>query len=212
MPIPEDIYSENITTLGELLQARTNLINEIKEGVEFWESHMDDVANIAKSIAEALKLPPPLVDRIYKGGLLHDMGKSMFEMQSALMHPGKLVGPQLELVRQHTVYGVQVVEFAFGITDPIVLAIVKSHHEKLNGNGYPEGLRGHQISQPVRITTVADICCAITRDRPTAPARSREFAVSVLREEADAGELDFYLVETLAVDVFGFPARPPKPT
>jgi HD-GYP domain-containing protein (c-di-GMP phosphodiesterase class II) len=153
-----------------LIRARTSVINEIKAGIEFWESHMDDVANIAKSIAEALKLPPPLIEQIYKGGLLHDMGKSMFEMQPALMSSDKLVGPQLDLVRRHTIYGVQVVEYIFDITCPVVLEIVLSHHEKLNGSGYPEGLRGNNISLPVRITTVADIGAAITRDRPTSPA------------------------------------------
>jgi len=207
--ISEDIYSENAANVSDLMKVRTNLINAIKEGIEFWEPHMDDVANIAKSIAEALELPSPIIDRIYKGGLLHDMGKSMVEMQPALMYPGKLLGPQLDLVQRHPIYGAQVVEYIFGITCPVILDIVLSHHEKLDGSGYPEGLRRDSISLPVRITTVADIGAAITRNRPTSPARSRDEAATILRQEVDLGELDYRTVETLIVDVWGLPKRAP---
>jgi HD-GYP domain-containing protein (c-di-GMP phosphodiesterase class II) len=191
------------------MQARAQVIEEVKQGIEFWGSHMDDVANVSKSIAVALGLPPPLVGSIYMGGLVHDMGKSMAEMQPALMHPGKLNASQLQLVRQHTIFGVDVVKLIFGTTDRIVLDIVLSHHEKLDGSGYPYGLRDSQISLPVRISTVADIGCAMTRARPTGLARPREFAASALWREADKGELDRSVVKALVADVWGLPCNTP---
>ena len=208
MRMPENIQNENITpSLAEFIQSRKRVIEEIEQGVAYWATHMEDVAFVARSIAIALELPSDTVEQVYKGGLLHDMGKSAAEMHSILMHPGKLTEAQWQIVKRHPVLGVEVIQTIFGINDPIILDIAKQHHEKLDVSGYPNGLKGDEIAVPVRIVTVADICCSITRDRPTAPARSREVAVFNLRQEADKGELDSIIVETLAVNVFGLPAR-----
>lgn len=98
-----------------------------------------------------------------EGTLLHDVGKSMID-PSITLHRGPLSDEQWRAMKMHPVYGYEILS-AHGLLGPAALDVVRHHHEKLDGSGYPDGLRGEQISPLVRISTIADIFDAMTTRR-----------------------------------------------
>ncbi|WP_313072046.1 HD-GYP domain-containing protein [Melaminivora sp.] len=97
-------------------------------------------------------------------GLLHDLGKARTPLE-VLNKPGSLSDEEFALIKQHPVVGWQLLQ-AGGVQDADVLDACRHHHERLDGTGYPDGLRGEQISTLARMTALCDVYDAITSDRP----------------------------------------------
>ena len=124
---------------------------------------------------------PAVLQELGEGTLLHDIGKSM--MDSAIVQcQGPLSDGQWEEMKKHPEYGHEILRQhnAFG---ELALDIVLHHHEKLNGNGYPHGLKDHEIHPLVRISTIADIFDAMTTRRPYRDAVDSFPALQVMRDE-----------------------------
>ncbi len=121
------------------------------------------------------------------GALLHDIGKSKVD-PSITNCRGKLNAVQWESMKQHPEHGCDILRQQ-GIKDEIVLDVVRHHHEKLNGSGYPSGKQGNDISQLVRITTIADIFDALTTKRSYKGAVDSFPALKLMKEEM-GDELD----------------------
>jgi HD-GYP domain-containing protein (c-di-GMP phosphodiesterase class II) len=123
-----------------------------------------------------------LEDRLRKLGLgllVHDVGKLAVPPE-ILNKPGRLTDPEMEVMKTHTVAGVELLRPAD--LSPLSLSVVRDHHERLDGSGYPEGLFGAQVQEFPRIAAVADVYDAVTSERVYKPAAPPHVGVRVIRE------------------------------
>ncbi len=156
--------------------------------------HCERLAVVSVSLGQALGLPRPQLLALYRGGFLHDIGK--VSVPDSILHkPGPLTEEEWAVMRAHTVKGEQICRPLKTLA--LVLPIIRSHHERWDGSGYPDGLRGEGIPLLARILQVADIYDALTSVRPYKPAYSPEEALEVMEEEARRGWRDPELVSLL---------------
>lgn len=143
--------------------------------------HQERVAKLACAIAEELGLPPERVEGLRVAALLHDVGKVLAVPGEILSKPGKLADYEMALIRPHPDVGYELlrnVEFPWPVGE-----IVRQHHERLDGSGYPRGLRDDEIILEARILGVADVVEAISSHRPYRPALGVERALEEIRDE-----------------------------
>ena len=132
-------------------------------------AHSEKVACYAELIAKNMDMPCRDVENIKMAAFLHDVGKIEIS-RSVLCHDGKLTDEDWEIMRQHPVWGADTVR-AFALLAPLVPMILY-HHERYDGSGYPEGLKGDSISLGARIIAVADSFDAMSTNRPYKAAKS----------------------------------------
>ncbi len=128
------------------------------------------------------------------GSLFHDYGK-VYIPKALLDKPGKLTEAEYEELKQHPVYGYDALK-DLEIFSPVSLGIVKHHHEKENGKGYPDGLSGRDIARSSKITALADVFSALTTNRAYREALPREAALEIMVGEMD-GSFDPQYLEVL---------------
>jgi putative two-component system response regulator len=131
---------------------------------------------------------------LHRGGVLHDLGK-IGVPDSILLKPGPLTDVERAVVREHPVVGEKICAPLKSLR--LVLPIIRHHHERWDGTGYPDGLAGEAIPLTARILQSADIYDALTTARPYKPAYSREQACATMREEVAKGWWDPNAVEAL---------------
>jgi len=145
------------------------------------EGHCERVPSLTMTIARKLGIPEDQIIHIYRGSLLHDIGK-MGIPDSILLKPGKLDDKEWELMYKHPSY-------AYDMLGPIdylrpALDIPYCHHEKWDGSGYPRGLKGEEIPMAARIFAVVDVYDALTSDRPYRKAWSENEALEYVKNES----------------------------
>ncbi len=172
-----------------------SLVKVVEAKDPYTAGHSERVMGYSVRIAEALGLDEPSVRIVKMGSLIHDIGK-IGVPDVILTKPGRLTENEFTLVKQHPIIGARMVESipSFQPCMPIVM----SHHERLDGKGYPYGLAGNQIGTFVRIVTVADCFDAMTSNRAYRHGLSCEYALAELRKEVESGGLDGKIVEALA--------------
>ena len=143
--------------------------------------HIDRVGDMAVAMGERLWLPSDRIDVLRWSGRLHDVGK-LGVPNSILRKPGALTPAEFEVIKQHAPRGWQIAR-ASGILRETA-PIIRSHHERLDGTGYPDGLEGDAIPFEARIVAVADVWDALTSDRPYRGAMSDAEALELIRSEA----------------------------
>ena len=116
--------------------------------------------------------------RIGLGGMLHDVGKSQVP-KAILLKPGKLTQREFEKIKAHPLLGLRTVR-QFNTVSLVTASIIRSHHERLDGSGYPDGLGANDLSQVVRLAAIADVYDALTTDRCYAPARKPAEALKMM--------------------------------
>ena len=158
------------------------------------------MAGLAAAFSSALGLCPADRHRLAKAALLHDVGKTKIP-PAILNKPGKLDEAELKVMRTHPAHGHAML--AGRGFDPIMLAVVRSHHEMLDGSGYPDKLKGGEIPDLVRLVTVCDIYGALIERRCYKPPMESTKAYGIL--ESMAGRLDGDLVRAFrpVVSAFG---------
>ncbi len=142
--------------------------------------HSKRVTRHAERIARELGLPGAEVTRVRTAASVHDVGK-VHTPSRILVKPGALTDREFEVMKRHSVDGAEMVA-TLGV--PEVTAMVRHHHERLDGSGYPDGLRGEEIPLGARIIAVADTFDAMTSSRAYRAARTHREALDVLAEEA----------------------------
>jgi putative two-component system response regulator len=177
-----------------------SLAQTIEARDPFDGGHCARVSSNAVRFGKSLGLSKSDLDILRIGGLVHDIGKIGI-LDTILSKPGPLDYEEARLVEQHTVIGEQICAPLKSFRH--VLPLIRSHHERLNGSGYPDGLRGDQIPLTVRILQIADICDALTSDRSYRRTLSLPNALIVLFEEAERGWLEETLVSKYASLVIG---------
>ena len=185
----EDKVKERTEELSEayrrLLSTNMETVRVLAETIEakdrYTRGHCNRVRVISRSIAERAGLPAEKTEIIEYGALLHDIGKIGIP-ESLLLKDGTLSREEQTIFRQHTVIGWKIL----GSVDFFrrCLDIVRSHHERFDGMGYPDGIMGRELDEGVRIVTIADAFDAMTSDRPYRRAMPIESALGELEKMA----------------------------
>ncbi|MCJ7626397.1 MAG: HD-GYP domain-containing protein, partial [Anaerolineaceae bacterium] len=177
---------------------KTKLVQELKKTVEgtihtiaatveirdpYTAGHQKRVAELAAAIASEMNLSEHQVEGIRMAGFIHDLGKIQVPAE-ILSKPGQLSELEFSLIKSHPQVGYDLlkdIEFPWPIAD-----IILQHHEKMNGSGYPQGLKGDEIKLEARILAVADIIEAMSSHRPYRPALGIEKALEQIRKDRGA--------------------------
>jgi putative two-component system response regulator len=144
-------------------------------------------------LGETLGLPEEYIKTLRRAGIVHDIGKVVVP-DAILLKPGPLSEDEAEVMRKHPVVGERIC--APLRTFRLVLPIIRHHHERHDGSGYPDGLRGAEIPLTAGILQLADVYDALTTDRPYRSAASSEVALNKMDEEAARGWWDRDLFTT----------------
>ncbi len=166
------------------IERRTQVLERLASDLEardpYTHGHSRRVARYATMIAKRIGAGGEELARIRIAAALHDVGK--LETPTAVLHkPGRLTESEFAIVKEHPVTGAQMVSI---LEDPELESIVRHHHERLDGTGYPDRLAGDRIPLGARIISVADTFDAITSARPYRAARPHREALKILRAEA----------------------------
>lgn len=156
-------------------------------------AHTVTVAVIARALAKKSRLPDSMCEEVYLAGLVHDIGKIRVP-KDILCFPGRLEGDMLKEMQRHVVYTKEILEGSFSYK---IVDIASNHHEKLDGSGYPRGLRAIDLSIGDKIIAVADIASALYCKRSYKTAFPAEKIISILEGDAKNGKLDKRIVEHL---------------
>jgi putative two-component system response regulator len=165
------LFMGSIKALAQALEAKD----------EYTQGHSARVAEVSVSIARYLSLGENEVNDIWLAGFLHDIGKIGIQ-ESVLNKPGKLTSSEWELVQQHPVVAERILCPIEELAE--VIKIVRHHHERYDGSGYPDGIKGSDIPLGARILSVADAYDALTSKRPYREALTHDAAIAVLEEAA----------------------------
>jgi putative two-component system response regulator len=167
--------------------------------------HCERLATYSIALGQALGLPRQDQLALYRGGYLHDIGKISIP-DVILFKRGLLTDDEWQTMRLHTVRGEEICRPMKTLTP--VLPIIRSHHERWDGSGYPDGLAGEEIPLLARILQVADIYDALTTARPYKPAFSHQHTIEIMLEEARRGWRDPELVPLFAEISQSAPTNP----
>lgn len=162
-----------------LLSTVKALANTIEQRDPYTAGHQDRVAQLAVAIGSELGLAKSRLTGIEMGGVIHDIGKIAVPAE-VLNRPGALSEAEFALIKAHPEKGyaiVKEIDFAWPVTEMIL-----QHHERLDGSGYPNGLKGDKICLEARIIAVADVVEAITSHRPYRPGRGIDVALDEITE------------------------------
>jgi putative two-component system response regulator len=180
-----DSAASIITTLATMIEARDG----------YTEGHCHRMANYATAIGRALGFGAGDLQALHRGGFLHDIGMLAIS-PTVVLRAGPLEPEEFERVKSHTVVGD---ELCRGLRSlQAVRPIVRHHHERLDGSGYPDGLRGAEIPLLAQIIGAVDAYDAVTHQRPYQRTRSSDEAVQLLREQVACGWRDALIVDTFA--------------
>ena len=187
-------------------QTRDVLLGVTAEHSAGLPQHMLEVGELARNVARRLGLDAETVDLTLRAGELHDVGKIAIP-ESILSKAGPLSEGEWAFVRNHTLIGQRVLNTAAALQP--VAKLVRSTHERYDGAGYPDGLRGEQIPLPSRIVFACDAYYAMSSDRPYAPGRSETEARAELSRCAGS-QFDPRVIDALLVELDQRTPTPPQ--
>lgn len=183
-----------------------HLLFELAEGIEARDrrtaGHCRRIAELAVRLAQRLGLDGEAQEALRQAGYLHDLGKLMVP-EAILNKVGPFEAGEWEIMRRHPLDGERLCA-PFRSLGP-VLPIIRHHHERQDGSGYPEGLRGDAIPMTARILQVVDVYDALVQARPYKPALGPSDALAVLHDEVQRGFWDPQVFAALCAEV-GEPA------
>ena len=185
-----ELFQEReLLTLGVV----QSLVRTLEARDEYTCGHSDRVAEITRMLARELGVSKCECARIYRSGLLHDIGK-VGVPDEVLGKTGRLTDEEFQMIQQHPVIGMRILKDLRSFED--MLPAVMHHHERVDGKGYPAGLKGDDIPFTARIMAVADGFDAMTSNRPYRSGMPFEKAENILRENAgsqwDTAVVDAY--------------------
>jgi putative two-component system response regulator len=184
-----------IDTLDEAETILMTLAQIVERRDPYTGKHCQRLSVASVMLGEALGLPSQDLTSLYRGGFLHDIGKIGIP-DSILFKRGRLTAEEWDVMRSHPVRGEEICRAMRSLWP--VLPIIRGHHERWDGSGYPDGLAGEDIPLLARILQVADIYDALTTERPYKLALAPEAAFAVMEEEVRRGWRDPELVPLFA--------------
>lgn len=187
-----------VKRVTDSLEDATAVISSLANAIEgrdtYTRGHVERVSTYATVVGRRVGVNARELSILRLGGIVHDIGKVAVR-DDILNKPGKLTDEEFEIVRRHPVIGYDILRPSRTFRD--VLPIVRWHHERPNGTGYPDGLSGDQLPLLPRIIAVADVFDALSTTRSYRPAFSLAEYTAILRRAAEKEELDPSLVEVL---------------
>jgi putative two-component system response regulator len=197
-----------MNALHETLDSAEAVIFALAAAVEakdtLTEKHTRRVADSAQHLGVRLGLPQAALDALYRGGIVHDIGK-IGVSESILLKAGPLSFGELERMRTHPEIGENIVSPLRSGSN--LLPIIRHHHERFDGQGYPDGLRGNGIPLLARIIAICDAFDAMVNDRPYRRGLSVDQATAILRDGAgtqwDPQLVDLFIAELPVMEHMG---------
>ena len=180
-----DSAASIITTLATMIEARDG----------HSDGHCHRMANYAAALGRRLNLDADDLQALRRGGMLHDIGMLAIP-ESVILKSGPLDPAEFDVVKTHTTVGDSLCSNLRSLQS--VRPIVRHHHERRDGSGYPDRLQGNEIPLLAQIISVVDVYDAVTTRRAYQPSRSADEAVGVLRSEVEKGWRSHDLVEEFA--------------
>lgn len=167
----EDLFMSLVRTMVNALDAKSH----------WTRGHSERVTAYAEEIAKEIGLDEDEIKNLRLAGLLHDIGK-IGTYDHLLDKPSKLTTEEFEIVKKHPAQGAEILKEIKQLKD--IIPLIRHHHERFDGRGYPDGLRGENIPLGARILHVADSFDSMTADRPYRPAPGLEYAISEFKKYA----------------------------
>ncbi len=146
--------------------------------------HCERLVQLGKAFGEYLKLSRNQIRDLMWGGYLHDIGKVGIP-DAILLKCGKLTPSEWEIMRQHVLIGEHICQALRSTRG--VIPIIRHHHERWDGSGYPDGLKGNEIPELAQVFQIIDIYDALTSERPYKKAYTLEEALSIMKQETQSG-------------------------
>jgi putative two-component system response regulator len=190
-----DSAASVILTLGRTIEARD----------PYTQGHCERLAGYATALGAHLGLPDDQQLALYRGGYLHDVGKVGIP-DAILLKPGPLDHDEFVVMQQHTVIGDSICREFRLLKD--VSPIIRHHHERADGTGYPDRLSGNGVPLLAQVLGIVDTYDAVTTERPYKPAFTSEQACRELRDESRKGWKSAHLVEEFVSIVSGLTPPP----
>ncbi len=163
----------NFPALAQLVERVRRLVRKRTGSLAYPDAHTIAVARLAVSVASRVSTEPVALQDVAEGALLHDVGKLDVDGR-ILDKPGPLTDDELAAVREHPIRGEGMLR---GAVRDASLAVIRSHHERWDGSGYPDGLKGAETPLAARAVALADAFVAMREDRPYRSALSEREAV-----------------------------------
>lgn len=160
-----------------LIASITSLVSALEARDSYTKGHSESVARIVKGMFLLSGADSEKLNRIEVGAQLHDIGK-IGVRDNVLLKPGQLTTKEFEHIKLHPAIGKRILQSIKSLED--IIPIVKHHHERWDGTGYPDGLKGNQIPFWARLTAVADAYDAMTSDRPYRPGLQPQRAQDII--------------------------------
>lgn len=182
LALQKELEDQLQSALGALKSATLATLEAFTETIEqkdpYTKGHCSRVRTISLAMADALNFSDERCLTLEGGALLHDIGKIGIP-EEVLNKPSPLTKAEYDLIREHPASGERIIKYIdlFQAYRPII----RSHHERMDGKGYPDGLKGEAIPLDVRIVTIADAFDAMTTSRAYRSALPTEFAVKELK-------------------------------
>jgi len=177
------------------LGALEALVSAVDARDPYTRGHSVRVGHLAHELGVAMGLDPREVQNFQLGGYFHDVGKIGIR-DAVLLKPGALTPEERAIIQTHPSVGYQILA-PIGLPQEVLQAVV-GHHERLDGSGYPFGLRGEEVPLAARVVTVADVYDALITDRPYRAGLELAEVLYMLRKDAAAGLVDPDIVSVLA--------------
>ena len=182
-PVISRLIHQLTVLTGNLVESNIETLRVIGSAIAKRDSDTDShnyrVTIYSVELAERINLRPSIIQGLIKGAFLHDVGKIGIS-DTILLKPGKLTPEEYEEVKLHVQHGIDILKQSGWLRDAI--NVVGYHHEKYNGEGYPEGLKGPEIPVNARIFAIADVFDALTTQRPYKEQLSFERSMAILKE------------------------------
>lgn len=188
-------FHKTIKKLTDVKDILLSLANAVEAKDIYTKGHVERVANLAVLIGKKLDLSSKYIESLWFAGILHDIGKIGIPTE-ILNKPGPLSPEEFDLMASHSIIGYKIclpLESTLGFA----LHAIRHHHERLDGSGYPDQLKGDSIPTITRIMSVVDMFDAMTTDRPYRKAMPVKKAFEVLEQDVRKGKLDTIIVEKL---------------
>jgi putative two-component system response regulator len=181
----------NLKSYTDELERAESVVFALARSIEgkdpYTEGHCERLAEYSSRLGKRIGLSSELITALRWGGIVHDIGKVAVP-EAILLKPGPLTPEEWEVMRLHPVIGER-------ICSPLrsfryVLPIIRHHHERFNGSGYPDGLEGEKIPVTARVLQLADVYDALTTERPYKRALTQDEAMATMEQEVQRGWWD----------------------
>jgi len=203
-------HIENLSNIvnsivDEMLSRKNVLVNlvDIKNMDNYTYEHSVNVIILSLVVGMGLNMDKVKLYNLAMGAMLHDIGK-VFVPREILLKNGKLTDEEFAVIKQHPLKGYEYLKDNTDIT-ALSRIIILQHHEKIDGTGYPEGIKGNKMHEFAKIASIADVYDALTSDRPYRRALSPNEAIEFIMGNADR-HFDFNMVNEFVRKIVPYPA------